>query len=55
LETGVSKELDAKSLPVNLELPLSYKGPEVARPKAAREAIKDDPETMLRFLEELRT
>lgn len=55
LETGVSEKLDAKSLPVNLELPLSYKGPEVERPKAARKAIEDDPETMLRFLEELRT
>lgn len=55
LKSGRSPVIDAKSLPKNLELPFSYIGPEVPRPKAARKAIEHDPETIKRFYEELRT
>jgi len=55
LETGTSGTLDARSLPHSLELPFVYKGPETSRPIATRKAAKDDPETIRKFLEELRT
>lgn len=55
LQTGTSSAIDAKSLPRSLELPLDYAGPEVARAGAARKMVARDPETVTRFLEELRT
>lgn len=55
LESGASSRLVARTLSAALELPMSYKGPDAQRPAAARKAIKEDPETFRRFLEELRT
>jgi hypothetical protein len=55
LESGSSAAIDAKSLPRSLELPLRYIGPEKSRPIAAKRAATQDPETIRRFLEELRT
>ncbi len=55
LKPGKDHLIDAKSLPHNLELPISYTGPEVCRPEAAKKAVVQDPETIKRFYEELRT
>lgn len=55
LESGGSATIDARSLPKSLELPLQYAGPERSRPLAAKRAAAQDPETIRRFLEELRT
>jgi hypothetical protein len=55
LKSGNSGAIDARSLPPSLELPLGYSGPETARPAAARKTAGRDPETVRRFLEELRT
>jgi len=55
LKSGKDPLIDVKSLPRNLELPISYTGPEVARPQAATKIVFQDPETIKRFYEELRT
>lgn len=55
LKSGKDPLIDAKSLPGNLELPISYTGPEVSRPQAATKAVLQDPKTIKRFYEELRT
>jgi hypothetical protein len=55
LRSGHSATFDAKALPRSLDLPVRYAGPERARPIAARRAVSQDPESMRRFLEELRT
>jgi len=55
LESGASGIIDAKSLPRSLELPLRYGGPEGSRSSAVRKVVHEDPETIKRFLEELRT
>lgn len=55
LESGASDIIDAKSLPRSLELPLRYVGPEQPRSAAVRRVVQQDPETIARFLEELRT
>lgn len=55
LKPGKDHLIDAKSLPRNLELPISYTGPEVSRPQAATKIVIQDPETIKRFYEELRT
>ena len=55
LNTGTSIGFQPQSDPLNLELRLNYSGPEIARPSAVRSIASHDPETMRRFLEELRT
>ncbi len=55
LESGASSRLVARTLSAAFELPMSYKGPDAHRPPAARKAFKEDRETFLKFLEELRT
>lgn len=55
LQSGQSSTVDAKSLPVELELPHTYSGPEMSRAQAMRQSADRNPETVRRFLEELRT
>lgn len=55
LKPSKDRLIDVKSLPRNLELPISYTGPEMSRPQAATRAVVQDPETIKRFYEELRT
>lgn len=55
LESGASGIIDAKSLPRSLELPLTYIGPEGPRTDAFGKVVRQDPETIQKFLEELRT
>jgi len=55
VQSGQTAQLDTRLIAGNLQLPSSYRGPEAERPIAARKAMKDDPESFRRFLEELRT
>lgn len=54
LESGTSENLDAKSLPRSLELPLEYSGPEAPRIMAAKKVESQNSETLRRILEVLR-
>lgn len=55
LESGGSKNLDAKALPRSLELPLEYSGPETSRLEAATQVENKNSETFRRILQVLRT
>lgn len=55
LDSGSRSVVGAGSISKELELPMHYTGPEVARPVAARKTTKTDAESMRRFLEVLRT
>lgn len=54
-ETGVSDTIAARSVPQNLQLPLSYTGPEAPRAAAHRRVVHHDAASMRAFMEELRT
>ncbi|MFW9878105.1 MAG: hypothetical protein ACFFG0_33915 [Candidatus Thorarchaeota archaeon] len=55
LESEGSGEVGVEYLPKDLQLPLFYSGPEVARPKAAKKIVKEDPETVENFMKEIRS
>lgn len=55
LESGASEAINARSLPRSLELPLEYASPEASRARAARRIRGHDPDSLARFLEELRS
>jgi hypothetical protein len=55
IESGVSGDIDTRSLPRSLLLPGSFQGPETHRPAAFRKTASADGETLERFLRELRT
>lgn len=55
LQSGNSEIIDMKSLPLSLELPLGYTGPEPSRVANIRKTTTSDPEVLKSFLEIIRT
>jgi len=55
LESGSVSTVSGSMLQQSLELPTGFVGPEASRVPARSRLVKNDPETMKRFLEALRT